>query len=555
MSASNKRSAEEISLLQGLHSTLESNLRSHGVAKNNSSDIDEDNIAIPTRGIPKSKTLAPMQPSQVVDVTQNATKNFLAEKTLIKSITKAFVAERVSASDASIITELVKKYKTDYSGLTEQKVVEGINRGTASVNVESEASDGKEEEGNEKVGRCIAFIDQEMKQYYVKVAELKAKRRKKEAKTNARVKRKRERVAAAASAAAATKEDSTAITTVATTATKEDGTTATPIHVQKKPAKRKRTTKTSKPKKNFKFVDPDDALYNEMTERYYTIKETNEHLPSRTLKKIIAETKRDMHRDDFDKPYRDVYREIQRRWQKRSDVGATTEGENLKRTKDMYEELYKRYCDMKSSQKKLPTGALAKLSNSVKDEFRLHSDFTVNKNRITYRYRREFPDHKTNPEHVVEIRKLSREDKKRREHLVNEVVARYLKEKDANPKKLPNGSIERIIEETKKDLDIHDFDVPASSVRGRIHRKSFYVSHENGNRDDVDDNLVDTINNWLTKGISVTRDQGLQLANQMLAAKNLGKDSDGNTIALDAVWWKCFLNRNHHKLNTQGTSV
>ena len=45
MSASNKRSAEEISLLQGLHSTLESNLRSHGVAKNNSSDIDEDNIA------------------------------------------------------------------------------------------------------------------------------------------------------------------------------------------------------------------------------------------------------------------------------------------------------------------------------------------------------------------------------------------------------------------------------------------------------------------------------------------------------------------------------
>jgi len=497
-----------------------------------------------------------------VDVSQNAVKNFLAEKTLIKSITKACSAERVAASDASVIEELVKKYRNDYSGLTVQKVVDGLNRATPG-NVENEASDDKdgnnnnvnraaaesevasEEESHDKVSRCTALIDEEMKQYYVKIAELKAKRRKKEAKTAARAKRKRDQAAAAAAAAAAVtnNEDGTTTTTTTTAA-------AAIVHVPKKPAKRKRTTKNFQPKSNFKFVDPDDALYEEMTQRYYKIKEANETLPSRTLEKIIEETKRDMHRDDFDRPYRNVYNEIKKRWRNRKDVGATTEGEKLKRVKDMYEELYKRYCELKSSQKKLSGGTLAELSETVKAEFDL-SDFTVNKNRITYRYRREFPEHKSNPDHVVEIRKLSSEDKKRREYLVNEVVARYLKEKDANPKKLANGTIKRIIDQTKEDLDIHDFDVPESSIRGRIHRKSFFVSHENGNLDDVDGMLVDTINSWLKNGIKVTRDQGLQLANQMLAAKNLDMDTDGNTITLDAIWWKCFLNRNHHKLNTE----
>jgi hypothetical protein len=554
MSVSNKRSAEEIFLLQGITSTLESNLRSN-------CDIDEDyDVALPSVAIQKSKTLAPMQHNQkaksAVDVSQKAVKNFLAEKTLIKSFTKACSAERVVPSDADIIEELVKKYRNDYSGLTVKKVVDGINR-AVSGNVEKEASCEKDGNNNinragaesevasqDKVVRCAALIDEEMKQYYVKIAELKAKRRKKEAKT--RAKRKRDQVAAAAAAAAVTNnEDGTTTATTTVTAI---------VHVPKKSAKRKRTSKNFEPKSKFKFVDPDDALYEEMTERYYKIKETNEHLPSRTLEKIIEETKKDMHRDDFDKPYRNVYNEIKKRWRNRSDVGATTEGEKIKRIKDMYEELYKRYCELKSSQKKLSGGTLAELSVKVKEEFGL-SDFPVNKNRITYRYRREFPEHKSNPDHVVEIRTLSSEDKKRREYLVNEVVARYLKEKDANPKKLANGSIKRIIDQTKEDLDIHDFDVPESSIRGRIHRKSFFVSHENGNLDDIDELLVDTINSWLKKDIKVTRDQGLQLANQMLAANNLHKDSDGNTITLDAVWWKCFLNRNHHKLNTERTRL
>lgn len=570
MSVSSKRSAEEISLLQGITSTLETNLRG---ASNQKEDSD---IALPAAPDLKpisisqqSRTLAPMQPAELksaIDISQNAAKNFLAEKTLIKSITKACAAEGVAVSDGNIIEELVTKYKIDYPGLTVQKVVDNMTR-ASSDNVESEASSGEKDSdkaadtniesevaneaseekeatannesqvaaSNDRVGRSIALIDEEMKQYYVKIAELKATRRNKEAKKEAKAKRKREQAAAAEALAAAKTDGTTSTTTVAA------------ADAPKKPAKRKRTSK--KPKTKVRYEEPDEALYSEMTERYYKIKESRENLPSRFLEKIIEETKRDMHRDDFDVPYKKVYLEIKKRWAKRRDVGATTEGEKVKRIKDMYEELYKRYCAMKESQKKLGTGAFAQLSKTVKQEFGFPDDFAISKNRITYRYRREFPDRRSNPDHVVEIRKLSSEDKKRREHLVNEVVARYLREKDANPKKLANGSIRRIIEETKKELDIHDFDVPESSIRGRIHRKSHFVTHENGNRDDIDDSVVETINSWLKSGISVSREQGLTLANQTLAGRNLDKDSNGNTITLDAVWWKCFLNRNHHKLN------
>ena len=549
-----KRSREEISLLQGITSTLET------YAPNNTdSETGEGGIVLPAVNL-NSKTLTPpMQFNQsgksAVGTSQDAAKNFLAEKTLIKSISKACLAVRAAATDTAVIDQLIKKYKDGYSGLTLKKVVDGISRASSS-NIEDVASDKKcsennnnnssepadaeseevaPEEDGDKALRCIALIDEEMKQYYVKIAEIKAVRKKKEAKAARKAKRKREKAAAAAAA----KETGT--NTSNTTAT-------TDVAPKKRAKKRKRTTKSDKTVD----VDPDDALYAEMTERYYRIKETTEHLPSRALERIIEETKRDMHRDDFTVPHRTVYSEIKKRWKKRSDLGATAEGEQVKKVKEMYEELYKRYCEMKSTQKKLSAGAFAALKKSVKEEFGLPHDFVINKNRITYRYRRDFPDHKANPDHVIEIRNLSSEDKKRREQLVNEVVARYVREKDANTaKKLPKGTVERIVEECKNDLNIHDFDVPTSSIRGRLHRKSYYVSHENGNLDDIDGSLVDSINSWLKSGMSVTRDQGLQLANQILAEQNLNKDSNGNMVTLDAVWWKCFLNRNHHKLITE----
>ena len=536
-SFSNKRSAEELRLLQGITSTLESNQQNQN---------NENNIVIPPPAASVSahsysKTLLPKQTqasSSFVDRTQNATKNLLAEKALIKSITNACVAEGLAATNTFIIQEIVEKYKVDYAKLTVEKVTESIARQPEATSIH-ETDTQVVEAGVMKVGKCIELIDEDMKQYYIKITQLKARRRLKEEKIAARAKRKREKAAVKAATAAASTEDGIVA------ASQEEA--AADVSAKKPAKKKQRRTRT---KKKVSDWDDDDALYEEMTERYYKAKEANEQLPSRELERIIAETKRDMHREDFDKPYRTVYNEIKKRWMKRGDVGATADGEITKRTKEMYEELYKRYCEMKTSQQKLSRCSFAELSKSVKEEFGLPDDLAIKKNRITYRYRREHPEHKSNPEHVVEIRKLSSEDKKRREKLVNEVLARYLKAKTENPTKLPNGTIEKIIEETKKDLDIHDFDVPASSIRGRIHRKSHFVSHEKSNRDDIDDQLVETINSWLTKGLKVTREQGLQFANQLFASKNLDKDSNGKPITLDAVWWKNFLNRNHHKLDT-----
>ena len=55
----------------------------------------------------------------------------------------------------------------------------------------------------------------------------------------------------------------------------------------------------------------------------------------------------------------------------------------------------------------------------------------------------------------VAIGNLTAEQKSRRQTLLNEVTARYVEMK-ASKKKLPDGTLERIIEETKNDLGIHE---------------------------------------------------------------------------------------------------
>jgi hypothetical protein len=121
---------------------------------------------------------------------------------------------------------------------------------------------------------------------------------------------------------------------------------------------------------------------------------------------------------------------------------------------------------------------------------------------------------------------------------------------------MADGTIPKIIEDCKNDLGIHDFDVPPSSIRGRVHRKSLQVQKLGGDSrrydDAIDAPLVGTINGWSGEGISVTRDQGLDLAKQILRGKNMDKDDDGNDVVLDAQWWTRFLHRNKKKLVCEG---
>jgi len=140
----------------------------------------------------------------------------------------------------------------------------------------------------------------------------------------------------------------------------------------------------------------------------------------------------------------------------------------------------------------------------------------------------------------VDIGGLSEEAQRRRQALINEVTARYMKAKDSGPKKLPDGALDSIILQAKNDLNIHEFDVPKASIRGRIHRKSPAVMtlKDKSPYDIIDAPLVSTINNWLGQGISVTRAQGLEFANTLLKGKKAATDKDGNPIILDAKWWR-----------------
>lgn len=95
-------------------------------------------------------------------------------------------------------------------------------------------------------------------------------------------------------------------------------------------------------------------------------------------------------------------------------------------------------------------------------------------------------------------------------------------------------------------LGIHEFEVPKPSIRGRVKRKSLIVENVGSSApySIIDKELVTTVNDWLGQGISVTRDQGLEFANQLLKSKKVKKGD----IVLDAKWWRSFLERNKRKL-------
>ena len=184
--------------------------------------------------------------------------------------------------------------------------------------------------------------------------------------------------------------------------------------------------------------------------------------------------------------------------------------------------------------------------------------------KVQGRFTRENPQFEIeHPKTRLKVSELSEADKRRRETLINEVTARYLRERDNANKgttmtkqgprslKMTDGSIPKIIEDVKNELGIHDFEVNMSSIRGRIHRQSLFVSKvRKGTKEytAVDAPLIATINGWLTEGIEVTRAKGLDLANQLIQSKNMEKDEHGNDIVLDSHWFKNFCQRNKTKL-------
>jgi hypothetical protein len=145
------------------------------------------------------------------------------------------------------------------------------------------------------------------------------------------------------------------------------------------------------------------------------------------------------------------------------------------------EEIYARYVRTKMAVNggKLRGGTFDSIIEDVRLELGMLPDprkMSAIRNIVQARFTREHPElEPANPKRL-KIGKLSEEDKRRREVLVSEITARYVSTKEAHGKvKMADGTLARIIKECKNDLGIHDFDVPESSIHGRINRKSLHV--------------------------------------------------------------------------------
>ena len=299
--------------------------------------------------------------------------------------------------------------------------------------------------------------------------------------------------------------------------------------------------------------DEENRLFEEIARRYAMERDALRRLPNGHLESIVDEAKKELGLEHvevgtmakLDKRVRWLYN------RHRDQEGAPNQQMMI------VEEIYARYSRTKIvvNGGKLRPGTLASIIEGVRLEHGFLPDprrMRAIRNMVQARFTKEHPELEPANPNRLKIGELAAEDKRRREALVNEITARYVRTKAAHGKrKMADGTLSRIIEECKNDLGIHDFDVPAASIRGRINRKSLHVQKLGGGSqryDAIDAPLVATINSWSGEGISVTRDQGLDLANRLLRGKRMEKDDDGNDVMLDAQWWKTFLHRNKKKL-------
>ncbi|KAL7553984.1 hypothetical protein ACHAWF_017353 [Thalassiosira exigua] len=512
------RDPKELALLQSLAASLDTYNGEQGAT----AQAQHHPLAVPRAG-PSSKK------KSAVEATADFSKNILAAKTLVRSIVKACVEEKVptqQTKSVGVIDSLVEEYRPKYPSLTRQMIVDGVERHKKSRGKSSEDDDEKEggddDEDEEEeppegggdddeliFGRCVELIDEAMYEYHERVAAVKRRR--------------------------------------------ESAESEPPPPPESK--KRKKYTMSGLPRKpRKKRDDPESLLVAEVLKRYCKVRATSVRLPNGTFEKMVEDAQKDMGLDDLDFAFKSVRKRVmwnfQRSDEREESIKHKAEGNKL------IEALYERYSRAKlANGGVLPKGTIESIYEGIK----LESGFgtvpdkldKTTQVRIQTRFRKEHPDVRTHHPGVLQIRTLTKEQKKRRQILMNEILSRYIKKKeDTGMKKLPDGVMDVIIVETKADLGIHEFEVPKETIRGRLHRKSAMVmTLETGNRFDfIDAPLVVMINNWLSQGISVTRAQGLQFANDLLKEKREQGFSVDADIVLDARWWKNFLERNKKKI-------
>ncbi len=223
--------------------------------------------------------------------------------------------------------------------------------------------------------------------------------------------------------------------------------------------------------------DEEARLVEEIARRYARERDALHMLPNGHLENIVDATKRELGLEHVELGSMvKLDKRVRWRYNKHRDrEGASAEN------RMNVEEIYARYVRTKMAVNggKLRGGTFDSIIEDVRLELGMLPDprkMSAIRNIVQARFTREHPElEPANPKRL-KIGKLSEEDKRRREVLVSEITARYVSTKEAHGKvKMADGTLARIIKECKNDLGIHDFDVPESSIHGRINRKSLHV--------------------------------------------------------------------------------
>ena len=374
------------------------------------------------------------------DASQNAAKNFLAAKTLIKSIAKARAQEDTGSNnnDDPLMDALVAEYKHKYPTLTKKLLVDGIvkyniTQNGAGIEGDATGGDGNSTADGDRLQRVIAAVNVDMTLYHDKIDALKKSR-------------------------AASNPTTTTTTNIATT------------HPIKK--------RNGRPRKSKKEDTPENNLFDEIVHRYSEARGKNDNrAPQGFLEAMVDQTKRDMSLEHVDLgPMNLVDKRVRREYNRllaNDEITPCQPSQN----RLIEEEIYARYERTKMTNGgKLPPGTIDTIIKGVALENAISPE--VNMASLTAKVQARFT--KAHPELVTDggsgIGKLSAEQKKRRQTLLNEVTARYVKEKGSAVKKLPDGTLDKIIEQTKSDLGIYEVSTLTASV---FNHCSFNVAHSN----------------------------------------------------------------------------
>ena len=313
-----------------------------------------------------------------------------------------------------VVELLVQEYKHTYPALTNKLLVDGIVRYNTQHEINVISGDGnvkgggEEEDANndslkQRLRRIVSIVNVDMNEYHKKIEALKKSRRESE------------------------------------------------------PPSYKVNEKRGRPKGERLLKDtPENNLFLEIVKHYAIAraKQSGGRLPNGCFEAIVEDTKRNMNMEHIDLGSMTAL-DKKVRFKYNKDYSDTPFPPS--QLKIIEEEIYARYerTKLANGDNKLPHGTLNSIVDVVKLENAISPDVNMKSllNKIQARFSKEHPEFGSSNDSKsgqLKIGKLSQEQKKRRQKLVNEVTTRYVKAK-GEVKKLPDGTLDRIIQETKNE--------------------------------------------------------------------------------------------------------